>query len=122
VRKSITGVGCSGGSCRAGSFGGGSFCGGISPGLGGSGGRGGSGETARHDLDASEVVIASDAANQSPYLHGPIVSSGGTAADASHVTAEPVSVPDCSTSPVGTVTVAHTLFAQIMYVDGFNLN
>jgi hypothetical protein len=53
----MIGGGCSGGSCGAGSFGGGSFCGGISPGLGGSGGRGGSGETACHDLDAGSVVM-----------------------------------------------------------------
>jgi hypothetical protein len=118
----MIGGGCSGGSCLAGSFGGGSFCGGISPGLGGSSGRGGSGETACHGLDASEVVITSCSANQSPYLHEPTVTSGGTATGESHVTVDPVSAPDCSTSPVGTVTVVHAPSAQIMYIDGLSLN
>jgi hypothetical protein len=59
---------------------------------------------------------------QSPYLHEPTVTSGGTATGESHVTVDPVSAPDCSTSPVGTVTVVHAPSAQIMYIDGLSLN
>ena len=51
-------------------------------------------------------------------MQGPIVWAGGTATGASHIKPEPASTAENSTRPVGTVTVAQTVFAHRMYVDG----
>ena len=47
-------------------------------------------------------------------VQGPIICSGGTATGASQVRPEAASTAESSTMPVGTVTVAQTLFAHRM--------